>query len=194
MVWEQKFEIDSLCYPIQLAYLLWKNTGCTSQFNEEFREGAKKILEVFKTEQYHEEKSKYRFVREGSFFTDTLSREGKGSLTKPGIGLIWSGFRPSDDACTYGYLIPSNMFAVVVLGYLREIARKIYGDMMLAEEADKLREQVYEAIEKYAVVKTEEFGDIYAYELDGYCLLYTSHTGYIKRGDGKRRQARKRGI
>ena len=168
MVWEQKFEIDSLCYPIQLAYLLWKNTGCTSQFNEEFREGAKKILEVFKTEQYHEEKSKYRFVREGSFFTDTLSREGKGSLTKPGIGLIWSGFRPSDDACTYGYLIPSNMFAVVVLGYLREIARKIYGDMMLAEEADKLREQVYEAIEKYAVVKTEEFGDIYAYELDGY--------------------------
>lgn len=168
MVWEQKFEIDSLCYPVQLAYLLWKNTGCTSQFNEEFREGAKKILEVFKTEQYHEEKSKYRFVREGSFFTDTLSRKGKGSLTKPGIGLIWSGFRPSDDACTYGYLIPSNMFAVVVLGYLREIARKIYGDMMLAEEADKLREQVYEAIEKYAVVKTEEFGDIYAYELDGY--------------------------
>lgn len=168
MVWEQKFEIDSLCYPIQLAYLLWKNTGCTSQFNEDFREGAKKILEVFKTEQYHEEKSEYRFVREGSFFTDTLSREGKGSLTKPGIGLIWSGFRPSDDACTYGYLIPSNMFAVVVLGYLREIARKIYGDVTLAEEAEKLREQVYEAIEKYAVVKTEEFGDIYAYELDGY--------------------------
>lgn len=168
MVWEQKFEIDSLCYPIQLAYLLWKNTGCISQFNEDFRKGAKKILEVFKTEQYHEEKSEYRFIREGSFFTDTLSREGKGSLTKPGIGLIWSGFRPSDDACTYGYLIPSNMFAVVVLEYLREIAQKIYGDMILAEEADKLRNQVYEAIEKYAVVKTEEFGDIYAYELDGY--------------------------
>lgn len=168
MVWEQKFEIDSLCYPIQLAYLLWKNTGCISQFNEDFRKGVKKILEVFKTEQYHEKKSEYRFIREGSFFTDTLSREGKGSLTNPGIGLIWSGFRPSDDACTYGYLIPSNMFAVVVLEYLREIAQKIYGDMILAEEADKLRIQIYEAIEKYAVVKTEEFGEIYAYELDGY--------------------------
>lgn len=66
------------------------------------------------------------------------------------------------------YLIPSNMFAVVVLGYLWEIARKIYGDMTLAEEAEQLREQVYDAIEKYTVVKTEEFGDIYAYELDGY--------------------------
>ena len=46
----------------------------------------------------------------------TLSREGKGALVKSGVGLTWSGFRPSDDACIYGYLIPSNMFATVVLG------------------------------------------------------------------------------
>lgn len=26
-LWERKFEIDSLCFPIQLSYLLWKNTG-----------------------------------------------------------------------------------------------------------------------------------------------------------------------
>lgn len=54
-VWEKKFEVDSLCYPIQLAYLLWKNTGCVSQFNEDFQKGAEKIIEVFVTEQYHEE-------------------------------------------------------------------------------------------------------------------------------------------
>ena len=124
-VWERKFEIDSLCYPVQLAWLLWKNTGCTAQFDENFREGVWKILDVFQTEQNHEEQSSYVFIRKGSYYSDTLSREVKGALVRPDIGLIWSGFRPSDDACTYGYLIPSNMFAAVALGYLEEIAEKI---------------------------------------------------------------------
>lgn len=168
MVWERKFEVDSLCYPLQLAYLLWKNTGRTTQFDENFRLGAEKILAVFRTEQFHEERSAYRFERKGSFFTDTLSRDGKGALTKPGIGLIWSGFRPSDDACTYGYLVPSNMFAVVVLRYLEEIAREIYHDQKLADMAEEMAAQVEAAIEAHAVVRTEEFGEIYAYELDGY--------------------------
>ncbi|MDO4274052.1 MAG: glycoside hydrolase family 125 protein [Eubacteriales bacterium] len=168
MVWEKKFEVDSLCYPIQLAYLLWKNTGLTSQFDENFRIGAEKILQVFRTEQRHEECSSYRFQRKGSFFTDTLSREGKGALTKPGIGLIWSGFRPSDDACTYGYLIPSNMFAVTVLHYLAEIAQEIYHESDFSQQAGQLAEDVDTAIEKYGITATEEFGEIYAYEVDGY--------------------------
>lgn len=167
-VWERKFEVDSLCYPIQLAYLLWKNTGCTSQFDETFREGVRKILEVFRREQRHEEESDYRFIREGSYFTDTLSREGRGALVKSGIGLIWSGFRPSDDACTYGYHIPSNMFAVVVLNYLGEIAEELLGDTDLAEEAKKLACEVHTAVEAYGRTRTEEFGLIYAYETDGF--------------------------
>ena len=152
-VWEQKFEIDSLCYPLQLAYLLWKNTGCTSQFDENFKKGAYRILDVFYTEQNHEERSSYRFERPHSFHTDTLSRGGKGSLTRPDTGLIWSGFRPSDDSCVYGYLIPSNMFAWVVLGYLAEIARTVYADEELAKRAGAMRTQVREGIERYAVVR-----------------------------------------
>ena len=117
-VWERKYEVDSLCYPLQFAYLIWKNTGRTEHFDAGFMAGANKILEVFCTEQNHEENSSYTFQRQDTCFTDTLSRSGKGALVKPGIGMTWSGFRPSDDACTYGYLVPSNMFAVVALGYL----------------------------------------------------------------------------
>ena len=53
-LWERKYEVDSLCYPIQLAYLIWKNTGRTDQFDHTFVNGAWKILNVFRTEQYHE--------------------------------------------------------------------------------------------------------------------------------------------
>lgn len=167
-VWERKFEVDSLCYPIQLAYLLWKNTGCTTQFNEDFQKGVQKILTVFRTEQYHEEKSAYRFCRNNGYYRDTLSREGRGALVKSGTGLIWSGFRPSDDACTYGYLIPSNMFAVTVLGYLEEIEKEIYQNQEIAEAAKALKEEVHAAIETIGKTFTEEFGMVYAYETDGF--------------------------
>ena len=167
-VWERKFEVDSLCYPVQLAYLLWKNTGCESQFDENFFKGIEKIFQVFQTEQFHEEKSDYRFQRKNAWFRDTLSREGKGALVKSGIGLIWSGFRPSDDACTYGYLIPSNMFVVVIMGYLEEMAREVFHDEQLEQEAGRLKKQVREAVEKEGKIDTEEFGTMYAYETDGY--------------------------
>lgn len=167
-VWERKYEVDSLCYPLQLAYLIWKNTGRTDHFDEAFKAGAETILKVFGIEQHHEEKSPYHFVRRNTYFTDTLSRDGKGALVKSGIGMTWSGFRPSDDACTYGYLVPANMFAVVVLGYLEEIADEIFHDRKLKNEAKALKKAIYEGIEAYGITKTEEFGEIYAYETDGY--------------------------
>lgn len=167
-LWERKYEVDSLCYPIWLAYLVWKNTGRQEQFDAVFQKGAEKILGVFRTEQYHEERSGYRFVRRNTFYTDTLSRDGKGALVRSGIGMTWSGFRPSDDACMYGYLVPSNMFAVVALGYLEEIAMQVLRDEALAAEASGLKNEIYEGIENYGITVKEEYGKVYAYEVDGY--------------------------
>lgn len=167
-VWERKYEIDSLCYPLQLAWMLWKQTGRTDHLGETFQNGARKILQVFRKEQNHEEDSSYRFIRRNTYFTDTLSREGKGALVKSGVGMTWSGFRPSDDACVYGYLIPSNMFAVVVLRYLEEIAEKVLNERELAEEAAVLAVSIQEGIEQYGITRTEAYGDVYAYETDGF--------------------------
>lgn len=167
-VWERKYEIDSLCYPVWLAWLLWKEADETSQFDENFHKAAWTIVKVFRTEQNHEEHSDYRFVRRNTYFTDTLPREGKGALTKPDIGMTWSGFRPSDDACTYGYLIPSNMFAEVIMGYLAEIAKKVLADSELQKEAERLHKEIHEGIEQYGVTEKEGYGKVYAYEADGY--------------------------
>lgn len=164
-IWERKYEIDSLCYPIQLAYLLYKNTGRTDQFNESFVSGVKKILDVFATEQDHAN-SPYTFVRDTDRKEDTLINEGRGAEVAS-VGLTWSGFRPSDDACVYGYLIPSNMFAVVVLGYLEDIFATILPEEALLQKAHKLKEEIQQGIEEYGRTTNQEGEDIYAYEVDG---------------------------
>lgn len=166
-IWERKFEIDSLCFPFQLSYQLWKNTGCTDQFDENWVRAARTVIDLFRTEQHHEEQSPYFFERFNCVYTDTLSRNGKGALVKSGIGLIWSGFRPSDDACTYGYLIPSNMLACVALKEIAEIAGEVYQDHELSGEASVFSEQVRNAIETYAIVPGYD-KDFYAYEVDGF--------------------------
>ena len=164
-IWERKYEIDSLCYPTQLAYLLYKNTGRTDQFNTDFVDGVKKILTVFETEQHHD-KSPYNFERETWRKEDTLINDGRGAEVGP-TGMTWSGFRPSDDACRYGYLVPSNMFATVVLGYLIELFTKVMPDKAIVVRAKQLKAEIQEGIERFGKVKNAAGDDIFAYEVDG---------------------------
>ncbi|GHO42420.1 glycoside hydrolase family 125 protein [Ktedonospora formicarum] len=166
-IWERKFELDSLCYPVRLCYRYWQETGDTGIFNETLHAMLNKIIEIMRIEQHHETRSGYTFERPGmDLVTETLQRQGRGTPTSY-TGMVWSGFRPSDDACTYGYLIPANMFAVVVLGYVSEMARSQYQDEALAREAEDLRQQIEQGIERYGVVEHPTYGSIYAYETDG---------------------------
>ncbi|USK28368.1 glycoside hydrolase family 125 protein [Bacillus sp. CMF21] len=165
-IWERKYEIDSLCYPIQLSYLFWKSTGRVEHFDHLFVEALKKILNVWTAEQDHENNSPYSFIRETNRYYDTLIRDGKGSKTAK-TGMTWSGFRPSDDACLYGFLVPSNMFAVVVLKYAAEICGEVIKDMELKRACEQLADEINTGIEKYAVFNHPVFDSIYAYETDG---------------------------
>ena len=120
----------------------------------------------------HEEKSPYSFIRKNCSYTDTLSRDGKGAQVKSGIGLIWSGFRPSDDSCRYGYLIPSNMFAVVVLNYLKgSLALAHNGNLVNAME---LREQM------------ENTGAIFHTSIDSEIIAYGICAGTRSFQNGRR--------
>ena len=165
-IWEHKYEVDSLCYPVRLAYAYWKQTGDTSFGKAAFREALQTILRVWETEQHHAEQSPYYFERSDCPPSDTLTNAGKGTPVA-WTGLTWSGFRPSDDACQYGYLIPSNFFAAESLRQMREMASDILGDETLAGRADTLRKQIQEGLAKYAVTRHEVYGDVYAYETDG---------------------------
>lgn len=164
-VWERKYEIDSLCYPLQLVYKYVKATGDTSVINDKFKKAVELILNVWQTEQYHGEKSEYYFIRRNAPESDTLPHDGKGNPVAY-TGMTWSGFRPSDDACRYGYLVPSNMFAAVALNYASEL---LDGD--IGEKCATLAKEIKSGIENHAVINHAKYGRMYACETDG-CRNY----------------------
>ena len=110
-VHERKWEIDSLCYPLRLAYHYWKTTGDASIFSEEWIQAITNVLKTFKEQQRKDGVGPYKFQRKTERALDTLNNDGLGAPVKP-VGLIVSCFRPSDDATTLQYLVPSNFFAV----------------------------------------------------------------------------------
>jgi len=167
-VWERKYEIDSLCFPLDLAYRLWRITGRADVVDERLRAAADAIVDLWTVEQDHEARSPYRFQRDEPDMlpTDTLAREGRGRLTRP-TGMSWSAFRPSDDATELGFNVPGNMFASVVLGYLEEMAAEVFADESLAARAKELKADIDDGIARHGMVDHPEHGRIYAYEVDG---------------------------
>lgn len=165
-VWERKYEIDSLCAPLYLGYAYWKATGIAAVFTQAYHDMIAVIADTFKREQNHAA-SEYFFRRYDCVKTDTLPNRGKGRPVNV-TGMTWSGFRPSDDCCKFGYLIPSNMMAVTALGYAAEICRECFGDEALAQSCAVLAEEIRDGIMDYGVVDHPKYGRIYAYETDGY--------------------------
>ena len=164
---ERKWEVDSHCYPIRLAYGYWKKTGDASVFDANWLEAIRNILRVLKEQQRRDGRGSYYFTRECDRQYDMKCNYGWGNPVKP-VGLIVSSFRPSDDATVLDFLVPSNFFAVSSLRKAAEILESVNGEIRLAEECRSLADEVETALRKYAVYSHPEFGDIYAYEVDGF--------------------------
>lgn len=166
-VHERKWEIDSLCYPLRLAYEYWKKTGDASIFDEIWLEAVDKILTTFIEQQRKEGNGPYTFRRNTDRAYDTLSNNGLGTPIRP-VGLIASSFRPSDDATTLQFLVPSNFFAVTSLRKAAQILTQINKDSDRAEKCKALADEVEKALKEYAVYNHPVYGEIYAYEVDGF--------------------------
>lgn len=185
LVWERKFEIDSICFPIWLLTKYFYGTSEPGILDENILNGIRAGVEVLETELDHNN-SPYFFERPHRKPTDTLVRNGLGPEIRVN-GLIWSGFRPSDDACTYSYNIPENIFASSVLrgfiqmvndinegkapdeyGFTGELPKPtvMQGFLELAKRAERVADSVDRAV-KETVVHNEEFGDILPFETDG---------------------------
>ena len=175
--WERKYETDSLSYHIHLLYKYIKSTGDTGILDSKEIEALERILSIWELETDHESSSSYTFERTRSNGRYAgLAREGRGTPVAR-TGMTWSGFRPSDDPCEYGFNIPENLFAAATLRYIEEfpdIIRANNADTELisalsglASRAETLRSSIEGGIREHGTVIHPEFGCIYVYETDG---------------------------
>ena len=164
-VFERKYELDSLCYVMRLAHGYWRLTRDPVPFDTAWRDSARLILTTLREQQRKHGQGSYSFQRQTTSPTETLYR-GYGYPTRP-VGLIHTGFRPSDDAGIFPFLIPANHFAVVALRGLASLLQQTVGDHDLAAEANLLAAEVAAALAVYGMGNHPDYGQIYAYEADG---------------------------
>jgi len=166
-VGERKWEVDSLCYTIRLAYSWWRATGDATPFDAEWRQAAWKIVETFGQQQRLAGAGPYSFLRLTTNPGDTLAGNGYGNPARAN-GMIFSMFRPSDDACTYPLFVPANLFAIRSLEQLQQMAASAAGDAQLSSACAEMLKTLRPAVQDNGMVQHPVWGEIWAYEVDGY--------------------------
>ena len=177
-VHERKWEIDSLCYPIRLAYHYWKITGDTSPCGTISHDALVRTLQTFREQQRKTDHGPYHFQRRTETQTDTVPGRGYGNPAKP-VGLIFSIFRPSDDATVFPFLVPANFFAVVSLRQAAEMLEQIHHDQDSALQCRAMADEVVQALRRHAIVRHPKFGNVLAYEVDAFGNFYCIDDGNV---------------
>lgn len=164
---ERKWEIDSLCYTMRLAHAYWTATRDKAPFDALWAQAMATAVATLRAQQRKDEPGPYHFQRVDPSPTETLMFGGYGAPTKK-VGLIHSGFRPSDDACVFPFLIPSNLFAVSALRMLAVVLREARGDAAAAADAEALAAEVAKALDAHGKMPDGNGGEVWAFEVDGY--------------------------
>ena len=161
-IWERKYELDSLCYPVRFAFNYWRATGDRSGFDTEWFDAARLIVATMREQQRPggTESGPYRYTG-----PHASANNGWGNPIRP-VGLIVSVFRPSDDPTRYSFLVPSNLFALTSLSQLSVIAIEIYHDWAFAASCAQLADELAVSLSRYAIA-TWNGRRIWAYEVDG---------------------------
>jgi meiotically up-regulated gene 157 (Mug157) protein len=153
-VWEHKWEVDSLSYPMLLAWAYYAGTHDRRMFSARLHRAMRSIIATYACEQQHATCSHYRYP-------------GTATGGVPYTGMVWSAFRPSDDSLVYGFNLPQQMAALTALQDLGVLALIGYDDRELADDAAALGAGIRSGIERYGRVYHFRYGWIYAFETDG---------------------------
>lgn len=203
-IFECKYELDSLAAFLRLSNQYYINTGSSDFLTKRWYRALQTVLDVLDAQaeptfgrdgQF--DRNYYTFQRWTNVGTETLSLTGVGNPLANGTGLIRSAFRPSDDATTFGFLIPANAMMAVELRSAAEMLRKAGNEknVKLVEELLERAEKITHGIYEHGVIEHPKWGKVFAFEVDGYgsrilmddanipSLLALPLMGFIKEND-----------
>lgn len=83
------------------------------------------------------------------------------------LGMIWGGFRPSDDQQQYGFNIPANMYAAVALRRLAALNDDVWQHPDIGARARDMGDAIRSGIAAHGMTTTKHGQRVYAYEVDG---------------------------
>ncbi|KAJ5102161.1 Six-hairpin glycosidase [Penicillium alfredii] len=209
-VFECKYELDSLAHFLMLGTEFHENTKSTDFLTERWFKALKTVLRVIDAQSQPTFNTKNQFVRNQYTFqrqtkisTETLALEGVGNPLNSGTGLIRSAFRPSDDATILGFFIPPNAMMAVQLQKTAKVIKTAGGHDDLVSDLQRRGRRLAKAVRDHGIVQHAKYGDVYAFEVDGYgsrilmddanipSLLSLPYLGFLDRSDKVYQNTRK---
>lgn len=180
LVFDCKWELDSLASFLQISAAYYERTGDLAFFGKyrwkQAVEAAVHAAAAMRLGTYDADgkvlPSAWTFTGYTTRGSETLTNDGLGNPVREN-GMVRSGFRPSDDACIFQLLTPSNMMFAAYLEQASVMMEGLAdgGDHEAANLTMQMRElagTIRYGVARDAVVSHRDFGDIFAYEVDGY--------------------------
>lgn len=156
-VFERKWEAGGPAWPVLLAFAYWQDTGSRRIFTPNFHAAIRRIVDTYRCEQLHATCSHY-----------PDADPHVGHPYNGNTGMIWTAYRPSDDPVHFHFNIPQEALAAIALFDIAYVARVVYRDQNLANEAQSMGVQVQNGIERFGRVWNPAYGGwVYVYETDG---------------------------
>jgi len=201
LLWEGKYEIDSLAWVLRLSQNYFNYSKDDSICTPDWFNAIARIVATVKYQQQSLDQMSrndslfYSFSRQTTTQSETL-QQGIGIPTR-NCGLSRTGFRPSDDAHRLPFLIPGNIFMSQGLSQISKvmlIPGQCY-NVSLSQETAQLGQVISDAIRTEGIITHPRFGQIYAYEVDGFgsqlivddanvpSLLSIPYMGYLSPSD-----------
>jgi len=179
LVFDCKWELDSLASFLQVSAAYHQRTGDAAFFGKhnwvDAVEAAVDAAGAMRLGTYADDgkvqASAWTFTGWTNRGSETLTNDGLGNPSRAN-GMVRTAFRPSDDACIYQFLTPANMMFAKYLEEASHVMEQLKAANPKAANLTKamraLAAGIREGVDRDAVVPHRDFGDIFAYEVDGF--------------------------